>query len=139
MAIGIPTVAQPIVAVDPATGKTTGLISRAWFNFLQLLQSEVNTDYDYEQPLAGFSLVVGPSKSGFILDPAGTLATGTITMPQNPMDGQIVGVSTTQTITALTVAPNAGQSVKALPSTLAAGTSFAAQYVQENMTWYPAP
>lgn len=135
--VGIPTVAQPIITVDPVTGKTNGIMTRAWFRFLQAVQSAVNFNYDYEQPMDGFVLTVAAGAQGFTLDPAGTLASGTVIMPQNPTDAQIVRVSSTQTITALTVAPNAGQSIKAAPSTLAAGGSFAMQYIQPQMTWYP--
>jgi hypothetical protein len=79
-------------------------------------------------PTTGFSITIAGTTKTQILDPAGTLATGTITMPAAPRDEQIVRVASSQTITALTVSPNAGQSIKNAPTTLAAGGVFAYSY-----------
>lgn len=96
----------------------------------------INTNADYQVPTTGFSITISAGKRSLTLDPAGTLATGTITMPAAPVDGQKVAVSTTQTITALTTSANAGQSIKNAPTTLAAGAGFQYQYRASNTTWY---
>lgn len=94
--------------------------------------------YDFQTPTTGFSLTIAGGTLREILDPAGTLATGTITMPATAgiVDGQIVHVSSSQTITALTVSPNTSQSIKNAPTTISAGGSFAYLWRAANTTWY---
>lgn len=92
---------------------------------------------DYQVPLTGFSIT--PIAGKTILNPAGTLATGTITMPATPFDGMMVRVSTTQTITSLTVSANTGQSISNAVTTLAAGGRLGYIYRAANATWYIDP
>ena len=92
--------------------------------------------YAYASPSTGFSLAPTVDQTGIIIDPSGTLASGTITMPANPKDGQIETFSTSQTITSLTVLPYSGQSTTCSPTTLAAGESFSCIYRAANLTWY---
>lgn len=93
-------------------------------------------DYTYNVPVTGFSLTIGAGIQALILNPAGTLATGTVIMPAAPVDGQVTSVSSTQIITALTVSPNTGQSIANAPTTLAAGAGFRYLYRAANTTWY---
>lgn len=95
--------------------------------------------YSYQAPATGFSITIANNITSLILDPAGTLATGTIAMPATPIDGQIVRASSSQIITTLTVAASAGQSIKNAPTTLAAGDTFAYIYRSTNTTWYRYP
>ena len=67
------------------------------------------------------------------LNPAGVLATGTVSLPVNPTDGQRVLVSSSQTITALTV--NATHTVLNAPTTLAVGAGFGYIYDLATTTW----
>lgn len=87
-------------------------------------------------PLTGFSIAVGNGTSQLILTPAGTLAAGTITMPPNPTDNQSLRVTSSQTVTALTVSANAGQSIVGAPTTIGATTPFDYFYSAVNNTWY---
>lgn len=87
-------------------------------------------------PLTGFGITVANGVFTLILDPAGTLATGTITMPSAPTDGQWLRLKTSQTITALTLSPNAGQTMKGNPTTLALGGMIDCQYHLASTTWY---
>lgn len=96
----------------------------------------VGSNYSYQQPTSGFTLPAGPHLAAYVLDPAGTLAAGTITMPSAPNDGDEFELSTTQTITALTVNAAAGQTLKGAPSTLAANAGVAWRYRAFNATWY---
>jgi hypothetical protein len=96
----------------------------------------VDTGYSYQTPSTGFSITLGNNTYTTILDPAGTLATGTITMPSAPIDGQMVQFSCSQIVTALTVSANAGQSIKDAPTTVAAGGGFRYLYKSSNTTWY---
>ena len=92
--------------------------------------------YNYQVPLNGFSITVPDDTFTLLLDPAGTLATGTVIMPPNPYDGQFLRVKTSQQITAITISGNAGQSVIAAPTELLAGHFIEAQYRAVNTTWY---
>jgi hypothetical protein len=83
------------------------------------------------------AITVSDASSSLILDPAGTLATGTITLPPTPSNGRILHISSTQTVTALTLSANSGQSNKCVHTTIAAGTSFRCIYQTSNTTWYP--
>lgn len=96
--------------------------------------------YSKQTPTTGFSITIGNLVETLILDPAGTLAAGTVTLPAAPQDGQIAEITSTQTITSLTVSPNSGQSVKNAPTTLVPSTSapmgYRFKYVASNTTWY---
>lgn len=92
--------------------------------------------YSFQTPTTGFSITLANNIWHTILDPAGTLATGTITMAPNPSDGMIVNVRTSQTITGLTVSPNTAQSIKGNPTTLAAGGILECMFHTANTTWY---
>ena len=56
--------------------------------------------YDYQIPTSGFSYTFSPGTQVLIMNPAGTLASGTITMPATPNDGMTITFSTSQQITA---------------------------------------
>lgn len=92
--------------------------------------------YDYQVPLTGFSITLSNFATNLILDPAGTLATGTLTMPAAPLNAQICGVACSQAVTALTMNPNAGQTLNG-GLTAFVGNDFAQyQYVQAITTWF---
>jgi hypothetical protein len=98
---------------------------------------EKDTGFSIQTPSTGFSITVSDAWSSLILDPAGTLASGTITFPPTPSNGRIINVSSTQTVTALTLSANTGQTSKCAHTTIAAGTSFRCIYQTSNTTWYP--
>ena len=93
-------------------------------------------------PGTGFNINVAGSSAGasvwLIIQPAGTLASGTITLPLNTTlaDGQEVLVVNTQQITALTVAANGATAVYGSPSTLAAQDTFRLRYYAATNSWY---
>ena len=104
----------------------------------------VNTDNkvtQYASPNAtGFTVTLTDSSGAsvfLLLTPTGTFATGTITMPAlaNCIDKQEVLVTTTQTVTSLTVAPN-GNTVNGAPTTLTANTFFRLRFDAVNHAWY---
>lgn len=92
-------------------------------------------NYTTNTPTTGFSYTVTTPVTLFT--PAGTLATGTVTMPASPNDGMTVTLMTTQTITALTVSANSGQSIAGAATTLLANASVTYVYRSSNTTWYP--
>jgi len=83
--------------------------------------------FDFYVPLTGFTITMQTGK--LVLNPAGTLATGTVNLPLNPPDGAIAEISSTQTQTALTVAANTSDSlVGGTVSALVANTRVAWRY-----------
>ena len=93
--------------------------------------------YDFQVLTTGFSYTFATGITTLIAAPAGTLATGTITMPGSPADGMVITITTTQEITALTISGNAGQSIGGTQvSLMAANSSLSFVYRQSNTTWY---
>jgi len=88
-----------------------------------------------QTPATGFSITIAANIKSLVLKPTGTLATGTITMPAAPIDGQEIRVSSSQIITALTVSANAGQTILNAPTTLAAGAGFEYVYDLATTEW----
>lgn len=93
--------------------------------------------YDYQTPTTGFSYTFAAGTTVLVMNPAGGLATGTITMPAAPADGMAITFSSSQTITALTVNANTGQSIIRAPKLFGAGSAVTYVYRLANTTWYP--
>lgn len=90
---------------------------------------------EYNVPITGFSYTIANSTNILVLEPAGILATGTVTMPLSPVDKQVVRLTSTQTITGLTMAAT-GQTLKGALTTIA-GDGFASWvYKVSTTTWY---
>ena len=92
--------------------------------------------YDFQALTTGFSYTFASGTTTLIINPAGTLATGTITMPATPADGMVITFNSTQIITTLTVNANTGQSIVSAVTTLAAGGGAKYIYRLANTTWY---
>ena len=93
--------------------------------------------YDFQTPVTGFSYTFSAGTLTLIMNPAGTLATGTITMPASPADGMVITIQSTQQITALTVQGNTGQSLVGGTMTMRANQPESFIYRLTNTTWYP--
>ena len=101
------------------------------------ITDNINTgNINYQVPLTGFSITLGNTDNNLILKPAGTLASGTITMPASPIDGQLVTISSTQVVTALTVNANAGQTLNGTITTIAVNGYASWVYRSADTTWY---
>lgn len=87
-------------------------------------------------PLTGFAYTVPNGTPALVLTPAGTIAAGTITMPPNPPDNQPLRLTCSQTVTALTISANAGQTVVGAPTTITPATPVEFFYNVANATWY---
>jgi len=92
--------------------------------------------YDYQVPTTGFSYTFAAGTQVLVINPAGTLATGTITMPASPADGMTITFSSSQQITALTMAGN-GASINNAVTLLPAKTSVTYVYRATGTTWWP--
>ena len=92
-------------------------------------------------PGTGFNIAIQTPVSQqqwLILQPAGTLASGTVTLPLNTQtpDGTEVLITTTQQITAFTLALNGAAAGYGNPTTLAAEDFFRMRFVQSTNSWY---
>jgi hypothetical protein len=103
-------------------------------------------DLNFGKPVTQYS---APNATGFnvqidsmvgdvhlILTPEAGYATGTITLPLSPIDKQSVLVNSTQAIAALTVTPQAGNTVFGQPTTLAANGFFTLKFDALLKRWY---
>lgn len=105
-------------------------------NFSSLtISGGVIAGHSVQVPTTGFSITL--SQANTCLNPVGTLATGTITMPASPTDGQVYKVTSTKEVSALTMSPNASQSIICPPTFLAPGTPAAMLWDAATSTWYP--
>lgn len=91
---------------------------------------------EYVTPATGFNNTIANSTTKYIVEPAGTLATGTIKMPATPVNGQEVCIASTAAITTLTHSPNTGQTLKGALTTIAANGNGTWIYRSTNTTWY---
>ncbi len=92
-------------------------------------------------PGTGFNVTVPTpttEQQWMLIQPAGTLAAGTITLPLNTgvPDGTQVLVTTTQIITTFTLALNGAAAAFGAPTTLAANAFFTMRYYQATNSWY---
>ncbi len=92
--------------------------------------------YSLQTPATGFSITIADACGVLILDPAGALAAGTIVMPAAPKDGQICKVSSSQSIAALTLSANTGQTLNGALIALPANGFAEYTYVAATTTWY---
>ena len=92
-------------------------------------------------PGTGFNITVPTPVSEqqwMIIQPASTLADGTVTLPLNTgvPDGTELRVTTTQTITSFTLALNGASAAFGAPTTLAANAFFTMRFYQATNSWY---
>ena len=92
-------------------------------------------------PGTGFNITVPTPVSEqqwMVIQPAGTLAAGTVTLPLNTgtPDGTQVLVTTTQIITSFTLALNGAAAAFGAPTTLAANAFFTVRFYQATNSWY---
>jgi hypothetical protein len=92
-------------------------------------------------PGSGFNITVPTPVSNdqwMLLQPAGTLATGTITLPLNTgvPDGTTVLITSTQEITSLTIALNGASAIFGGVTFLGAGSATVIRFYQPTNSWY---
>jgi len=92
-------------------------------------------------PTTGFNITVPTPVSEqqwMLLQPASTLASGTITLPLNTgvPDGTQLLVTSTQVITTLSISLNGASAVSGSPTALASGGFFTLRFYQPTNTWY---
>lgn len=92
--------------------------------------------YSLSAPATGFSVTVDPGTDALVLNPAGTLATGTVVFPLNPEDGDRLRIATTQTVTALTLTAGTGDTIVNPVTTLAANGFVQFLYQLSSRKWF---
>jgi hypothetical protein len=92
--------------------------------------------YDYQVLTTAFTYTFAAGTQVLVINPAGTLATGTITMPSAPSDGMTITFISTKQITALTMAGNGATLVSAVTA-LNANQSVSYIYRATGTSWYP--
>ncbi len=94
--------------------------------------------YAIAVPTTGFSLTFAPGQTYYLIQPAGTLATGTFTFAAAPGDGAKECVRSSQSQTAVTIAGNTGQTVSGTAvTTMSPNTTYCWIFQASSSTWYP--
>jgi len=122
---------------ETQVGNAVTFISTTISGTLTTGGAKIDAGYQYLAATTGFTLQTYSNVARVIFDPAGTIASGRLTLPTANVDALTVTVSSTQTITAFQVLPNTGTTL--VPSaniTLAAGTSATYFYHLSETRWY---
>jgi hypothetical protein len=95
--------------------------------------------YQYSVPVTAFTITAANGTTFVLINPAGTLGTGTLTTPASPGDGQSLCMMSSQTQTALTVTANTGQTMAsyggATVTALTANTPVCWFYIANQANW----
>ncbi len=102
----------PIESIEVMEDGIRAKFTPPFIRFFQTVLRAVNlwaasTSADVIVPSSGGNILISATSALLYLKPAGTLASLTVTFPDNPQDGLICTIKTTQTITALTLASTA--------------------------------
>lgn len=142
---------EQLSLLDQITGSTVVAVNQSGIDYRVLvgtLATYINQQggsgdgkiLQYAGPTStGFSVTINNSSASvwLVLTPSGTLAAGTITLPDvaNCVESQEILVSSSQTVTALTIGLNGALAVGA-PTTIAAGGFFRLRFEPILKTWY---
>lgn len=130
-----------LVVYSPNNGDTRRLPITTLLQFFQQQFAAPTLATNVYTPGTGFNIAVPTpvaQQQWILIQPAGTLATGTITLPLNTAtpDGTEVLVTTTQIITTFTLALNGATAAFGDPLTLAAEDYFRMRFVASQNSWY---
>jgi hypothetical protein len=133
--------ANQIPVYDQNNGDARKMSVSALLQYFQATFAAPTVATNLFTPGTGFNISVPTPVSEqqwMIIQPAGTLASGTVTLPLNTgtPDGTEVLVTTTQQITAFTLALNGASNAYGAPSTLAAQDFFRMRFYQATNSWY---
>jgi len=125
----------------PNTGDARRLPMSALLTFFQQQFASPTMATNIYTPGTGFNIAAPTPVSQqqwILIQPAGTLATGTVTLPLNTStpDGTEILITTTQQITAFTLALNGAAAAYGDPGTLAADDFFRMRFFQATNSWY---
>lgn len=126
---------------SPNNGDARRLPISALLQYFQQTFASPTLATNVYTPGTGFNIAVPTpvaDQQWMLIQPAGTLALGTITLPLNTQtpDGTEVLVTTTQEITGFTLALNGATAAYGAPTTLLAEEFFRMRFVQATNSWY---
>jgi len=129
----------PIYA--PSTGDARRLPVSALLAYFQEQFAAPTVATNIYVPTTGFSIAVPTPVSEqqwMLLQPAGTLASGTITLPLNTAtpDGTEVLITSTQIVTSFTLSINGASAANGAPTALTANGFYRMRFVQAQNSWY---
>ena len=129
-----------IAVYVPNNGDARKMSINTLLNYFQNTFASPDVFTQLATPGTGFNLAVtNNGNNGWVLlQPAGTLATGTVTLPLSSVaaDGQEITITTTQQITAFTLAGNGATAVYGDPTTLSAEDFFKMRFYKPTNSWY---
>lgn len=130
-----------VLVYSPSNGDARRMSVSTLMQFFQQSFASPTVSTNIYTPATGFNIALPTPVSQqqwALLQPAGTLAAGTITLPLNTAtpDGTEVLVTTTQAITSFTLALNGATAANGAPTTLAANAFFRVRFVQSTNSWY---
>ena len=133
--------ANQIPVYDQNNGDARKMSVSALLQYFQATFAAPTVATNLYVPGTGFNVTVPTPVSEqqwMILQPAGSLATGTITLPLNTgvPDGTQVLITSTQTITSFTIALNGAAAIFGAVSTLTAGAAICYRFYQATNSWY---
>jgi hypothetical protein len=125
----------------PANGDARRVSVGALLQFFQQSFAAPTVSTQLTTPGTGFNVAIQTPVSQqqwLVIQPAGTLASGTVTLPLNTQtpDGTEVLITTTQQITAFTLALNGAAVAYGASTTLAAEDFFRMRFYQATNSWY---
>lgn len=128
----------PLESAADNDARKTSLTALLAYMQANLIFSASDLVQQYAAPSAtGFSVAVAAGNTWLILTPLAGYAEGTIVLPANPTNEQVVNVNCTQAVTTLTV-NGSGRTVTGAPTTLAANAFFTLRYDQTLNSWFRA-
>ena len=130
-----------LAVYTPNNGDARRLSINSLLQFFQQVFASPTLATNIYTPGTGFNVAVPTPVSAqqwMLIQPAGTLATGTITLPLNTQtpDGTEVLITTTQQITAFTLGLNGATAAYGASTTLSATDFFRMRFVVATNSWY---
>lgn len=119
---------------DSDTQRVSGTVLLAWLQ-ASLTFTSAKPVQQFAAPTTGQTVTVTTGDTWLLITPAGTLAMLTITLPTDRTDGEIVRVTSSQILTALTVG-GAGTTVNGAPTAMTANGFFEMAYSATLDAWY---
>lgn len=133
--------ADLLAVYSSSNGDARKLAVSALLTYFQTQFASPTMAVNLSVPTTGFSIAVPTpvaQQQWMLLQPVGTLATGTITLPLNTStpDGTEVLITSTQTVTALTVSLNGATAAFGAPTTIAANGFARLRFYSATNSWY---
>jgi hypothetical protein len=133
--------ADQIPVYNTNNGDARKMSISALLQYFQTVFASPEVSTNLYVPSTGFNITVPTPVSEqqwMLLQPAGALASGTITLPLNTgtPDGTQVLITTTQQIVSFTLALNGAAAGFGFPSSLDAGAGITVRFYQSTNSWY---